>query len=130
MLHVAEPLTRQTRWLYYIGKLALLALVLVPLYLVVNEWWQSLFRLVVLYGLLALFCLRLGEAIHRTLRRLPAEIPLWSGLPPSPSVPPLTGAAVRRRRGDPECPPRSSVCASRPQAALATPDSLPFARDP
>jgi hypothetical protein len=87
MLHVPEPIAPHRRWLYDIGKLALLALVLVPLYLLVNELWQSIFRLVVLYGLLALFCIRLGEYMHRVLRRLPAEIPPWSGLPPAPPIP-------------------------------------------
>ena len=87
MLHMAEPIAPHTRWLYDIGKLALLALVLVPIYLLVNELWQSIFRLVVLYGLLALFCIRLGEHVHRAIRRLPAEIPPWSGLRPAPPVP-------------------------------------------
>jgi hypothetical protein len=87
VLHMAEPIALHTRWLYDIGKLALLALVLVPVYLVVNELWQSVFRLVVLYGLLALFCIRLGEYMHRAMRRLPAEIPPWYGLPPAASVP-------------------------------------------
>ncbi len=87
MLHTAEPIALHTRWLYDIGKLALLALVLVPIYLLVNELWQSIFRLVVLYGLLALFCIRLGEYMHRAMRRLPAEIPPWSGLPPAPPAP-------------------------------------------
>jgi hypothetical protein len=78
---MAEPLTAHTRWLYDLGKLSLLALVLVPVYLLVNELWQSVVRLVVLYGLLALFCLRLGEYMCRAMRRLPAEIPPWSRLP-------------------------------------------------
>jgi hypothetical protein len=87
MLQVAEPVTLYRRWLYDIGKLALLALLVVPVYLLVNELWQSVFRLIVLYGLLALFCLRLGEYMHRAMRHLPAEIPPWSGLPPAASVP-------------------------------------------
>jgi hypothetical protein len=84
---MAEPISAHTRWLYDLGKLALLALVLVPIYLLLNELWQSLFRLVVLYGLLAWFCIRLGEHLHRAMRRLPAEIPPWSGLPPAPALP-------------------------------------------
>jgi hypothetical protein len=97
MLHVAEPIASRTRWLYDIGKLALLALVLVPIYLLVNELWQSVFRLVVLYGLLALFCIRLGEYMHRAMRRLPAEIPpvVWAAT--SGICSPLDGAAFRRR---------------------------------
>jgi hypothetical protein len=85
---MAEPIAMPTRWLYDIGKLALLALVLVPIYLLLNELWQSVVRLVVLYGLLALFCLRLGEYMYRAMRRLPAEIPPWSELPTAASVPP------------------------------------------
>jgi hypothetical protein len=90
MLHMAEPiapLAPHMRWLYDIGKLALLALVLVPIYLLVNELWQSVFRLVTLYALLALFCIRLGEYMHRAMRRLPAEIPPWSEAPAVASVP-------------------------------------------
>jgi hypothetical protein len=87
MQHVAEPITLQTRWLYDLGKLALLALVVIPIYLLVNELWQSIFRLVVLYGLLAWFCLRLGEYMYRAMRRLPAEIPPWSGLPAAAPAP-------------------------------------------
>jgi hypothetical protein len=87
VLHMAEPPTPHIRWLYDLGKLALLALVLVPVYLLVNELWQSVFRLVVLYGLLAFFCLRLGEYMYRAMRRLPAEIPPWSGLPSAVPVP-------------------------------------------
>ena len=87
MLQMAEPLAPRMRWLFDLGRLVLLALVLVPIYLLVNELWQSIFRLVVLYGLLTLFCLRLGEYMHRAMRRLPAEIPPWSGPPPAASVP-------------------------------------------
>jgi hypothetical protein len=85
---MAEPIAMPTRWLYDIGKLALLALVLVPIYLLLNELWQSVVRLAVLYGLLALFCIRLGVYMHRAMRRLPAEIPPWSGLPTAAPVPP------------------------------------------
>jgi hypothetical protein len=87
VLHVAEPIALPIRWLYDVGKLAFLALVLVPIYLLVNELWQSVLRLVVLYGLLSLFCIRLGEYVHHAMRRLPAEIPPWSGLPAGASVP-------------------------------------------
>jgi hypothetical protein len=108
MPHVAEPIVPHTRWLYDVGKLALLALVLVPIYLLVNELWQSIFRLVVLYGLLALFCLRLGEYMHRAMRRLPAEIPPWSGVPPAAPAPPWmeqrfgAAEAIRSARRDPQ----------------------------
>jgi hypothetical protein len=111
MLHEAEPLAPlalRMRWLYDIGKLALLALVLVPIYLLVNELWQSVFRLVVLYGLLALFCIRLGEYMHRVMRRLPAEIPPWSGLPAVAPSPPWmeqrfgAAEAIRSAPRDPQ----------------------------
>ncbi|MDQ3831215.1 MAG: hypothetical protein M3361_18330, partial [Candidatus Tectomicrobia bacterium] len=77
MVPRAEPLSLRARCLRDVGKVALLALVCVPVYLLLNQFWQSVFRLVVLYGLLVLFCVRLGEAVHRVMRRLPAEIPPW-----------------------------------------------------
>jgi hypothetical protein len=76
-----EPISLRTRWLHDIGKLALLALIFVPIYLLLNQLWQSIFRLIALYGLLTLFCIRLGEYLYRAMRRLPAEIPPWSGTP-------------------------------------------------
>jgi hypothetical protein len=80
VLHAPEPIALRTRWLYDIAKLALLAVVFVPVYLLLNQLWQSVFRLIALYGLLALFCIRLGEYMHRVMRRLPAEIPPWHGV--------------------------------------------------
>jgi hypothetical protein len=62
----------------------------------------------VLYGLLALFCIRLGESMHRAMRRLPAEIPPWSGLPPAAPVPPWmeqrfgAAEAILSARRDPQ----------------------------
>ena len=87
MLHVPEAISLRTRWLYDIGRLVLLALVLVPIYLLLNQMWQSILRLLVLYGLLIFFCLRLGEYMHRAMRRLPAEIPPWHGAPGIAAVP-------------------------------------------
>jgi hypothetical protein len=46
-----------------------------------NQLWQSIFRLIALYGLLTLFCIRLGGYVHRAMRRLPAEIPPWYAAP-------------------------------------------------
>jgi hypothetical protein len=86
----------------------LLAVVGVPIYLLVNQFWQSVLRLGVLYGLLALFCLRLGEWMHRAMRRLPAEIPPWqeapSRVPATPWFELRFGAAeaVRSARQDPQ----------------------------
>jgi hypothetical protein len=97
MSQLAEPLSLRARCLRDVGKLALLALVGVPIYLLLNEFWQSVLRLGVLYGLLALFCLRLGEWMHRAMRRLPAEIPPWqdapSGAPATPWFERRFGAA-------------------------------------
>ena len=81
MSQPAEPLSLRARCLRDVGKLALLALVGVPIYLLLNEFWQSVVRLGVLYGLLALFCVRLGEGMQRAMRRLPAEIPPWQDTP-------------------------------------------------
>jgi hypothetical protein len=87
MLHVPEPISPRTRWLHDFGKLALLALVFVPVYLLLNQLWQSVFRLLALYGLMALFCIRLGEYMYRAMRRLPAEIPPWHGISSLAPVP-------------------------------------------
>jgi hypothetical protein len=108
VLLAPEPMSRHTRWRYDIAKLALLALVCTPVYLLFNQLWQSIFRLIVLYGLLALFCIRLGEYMHRALRRLPAEIPPWHGVPTIAPVPSWVeqrfGAAeaIRSARHDPQ----------------------------
>jgi hypothetical protein len=108
MLHVPEPVSLRTRWLHDIGRLALLALVFVPVYLLLNQLWQSIFRLLALYGLLTLFCIRLEEYIYRAMRRLPAEIPPWHGAPTITAVPlwmdQRFGAAeaIRSAHRDPE----------------------------
>ncbi|MBI3326163.1 MAG: hypothetical protein HYZ81_05625 [Nitrospinae bacterium] len=107
MLHVPDPLSQRAHGWRDVGTLTLVAAVCVPVYLLLNEYWQSVFRLLVLYGLLGLFCLRLGEYLHRAMRRLPAEIPPWQG---DASVEPVTpwleqrfGAAeaIRSARWDP-----------------------------
>jgi hypothetical protein len=79
MSYAPDPTLLRTHWLHDIARLALLALLLIPVYLLLNQLWQSVFRLVVLYGLLTLFCWRLGEYMYRVMRRLPAEIPPWHG---------------------------------------------------
>ncbi len=107
MPHLPEPLSLRARCLRDIGKLALLALVFMPVYQLLNQFWQSVIRLAVLYGLLGLFCLRLGGAMHRDMRRLPAEVPPWeeapSGAPAPPWLEQRFGAAeaVRSARRDP-----------------------------
>jgi hypothetical protein len=69
------------RLLHDVGTLALLALLLVPFYLLLNQYWKSLILLLALYGIMGLLFLRLGWYIRRVMRRLPAEIPPWQPLP-------------------------------------------------
>ncbi len=102
-----EPMSLRARCLHDVGMLALLALVLAPLYLLLNQYWQSVFRLALLYGVLAFFCSRVGGYVRRVMQRLPAEIPPWQGVPPalgaSPWLETHFGAAeaIRRVRQDP-----------------------------
>ena len=77
MPDVVEPLSLRERCLRDIMKLTLLALLVVPVYLLLNHYWQSLLRLVALYAVLILVCLRLAEVVHHLFRRLPAEVPPW-----------------------------------------------------
>ena len=107
MRHMSEPLTPSTRFLHDAGPLALLALVLIPLYLMFNHYWQSLILLVIVYGGLCFFCTRLGRYTRRVMRRLPADIPPWHTLPTiAPSPPGLerhfsTADAIQSVRKDP-----------------------------
>jgi hypothetical protein len=85
-----------------------IGLLLLPLYLVLNQYWQSLFRLLVLYALLAFFCLRLAEYMRRAMHRLPAEIPPWQGLLTKVAAVPWleqrfgAAEAIRSARRDPQ----------------------------
>src|SRR5215475_11122833 len=107
MRHMSEPLTPSARFLHDAGMLALLALVLIPLYLMLNLYWQSLILLVIFYGLLCFFCTRLGRYTRRVIRRLPAEIPPWHTLPTIAAPPPglerhfSTADAIQSVRKDP-----------------------------
>ena len=107
MRHMSEPLAPSTRFLHDAGTLALLAAVLVPLYLLLNHYWQSLILLVLFYGVLCFFCTRLGRYTRRVMRRLPADIPPWHTLPTiAPSPPGLerhfsTADAIQSVRKDP-----------------------------
>ena len=107
MRHTPEPLSPSARFLHDTGTLALLALVLVPLYLMLNHYWQSLVLLVVFYGLFCLFCVRLGRYTRRVMRRLPAEIPPWQAVPIVAPPPPglerhfSTAEAIQSVRKDP-----------------------------
>jgi hypothetical protein len=74
-----ELLAPPARWLHDIGTLALLALILVPCYLLLNQYWQSVLQLIVVYGLLGVGFFRLGRYVRRVMRRTPAEIPPWYG---------------------------------------------------
>ena len=74
---VAEPLAPQARFLHDLSTLACFALLAVPLYFVLNDYWQSLLRLGGLYVALGIFCVRLGHYMRRVMRREPAEIPPW-----------------------------------------------------
>ena len=107
MRRMSEPLTPSARFLHDAGILALFALVLIPLYMLLNDYWQSLILLVIFYGLLCFFCTRLGRYTRRVMRRLPAEIPPWHTLPTvAPSPPGLerhfsTADAIQSVRKDP-----------------------------
>ena len=107
MRQMSEPLTPSARFLHDAGILALLALVLIPLYLMLNHYWQSLILLMMFYGLLCFFCTRLGRYTRRVIRRLPAEIPPWHTLPAIAAPPPglerhfSTADAIQSVRKDP-----------------------------
>ena len=107
MRHMPEPLSPSARFLHDTGTLALLAVVLVPLYLMLNQYWQSLVLLVVFYGLFGFFCVRLGRYTRRVMRRLPAEIPPWQAVPTLIPPPPglekhfSTADAIQSVRKDP-----------------------------
>jgi hypothetical protein len=107
MRHMPEPLSPSARFLHDTGTLALLAVVLVPLYLMLNQYWQSLVLLIVFYGLFCLFCVRLGRYTRRVMRRLPADIPPWQTVPTLVPPPPglekhfSTADAIQSVRKDP-----------------------------
>jgi hypothetical protein len=72
-----EPLAPPARFLHDLSTVSCFALLAVPLYFVLNDYWQSLLRLGGLYVALGMFCMRLGHYIRRVMRREPAEIPPW-----------------------------------------------------
>jgi hypothetical protein len=88
MRDTPESASMWLRSVYDVGRLALLGLMLAPIYLLLNQYWQSIFRLAVLYALLGFFCLRLAEYMRRAMRRLPAEIPPWQRFPAQAPVTP------------------------------------------
>ncbi|MDH3602962.1 MAG: hypothetical protein OEU26_25400 [Candidatus Tectomicrobia bacterium] len=83
-----EPLPLHIRLLHDVASIAIVALVLVPGYLLLNQYWRSLVLLGALYMVLGLVFLRLGWYVRRVMRRLPAEIPPWQTLPRSALAPP------------------------------------------
>jgi hypothetical protein len=70
--------------------MAVIALVAVPGYLLLNQFWRSIILLLAFYGLLGFAFLRLGWYVRRAMRRLPAEIPPWQAMP-TPLRPPRSG---------------------------------------
>lgn len=77
MRHTPETLSLRARLLHDAGTLALLALILTPFYLLINQYWRSLVTLIGVYSLLAFAFLRLARYMRRVMRRMPAEIPPW-----------------------------------------------------
>lgn len=77
MQHTPERLSLRARLLHDAGTLALLALILTPFYLLLNQYWRNLVTLIAVYSLLAFTFLRLARYIRRVMRRMPAEIPPW-----------------------------------------------------
>lgn len=108
MSHEPEANPSRLHGLRDVAVLTFCALAVVPIYLLLNQYWQSILRLLALYGLLVWFCLRLGEYVRRVMRRQPAEIPPWHGTSiPSSSIPWFeqrfgAAEAIRSVRHDPE----------------------------
>lgn len=106
MQHTPELLSLRARLLHDAGTLALLALILTPFYLLLNQYWRSIVTLLAVYSLLAFAFLRLARYVRRVMRRLPAEIPPWHaiGKPASssqPSPPFAAAEAIQHAIKDP-----------------------------
>lgn len=108
MQHAHELLSLRARLLHDAGTLALLALLLTPVYLLLNQYWRSLVTLLAVYSLLAFAFVRLARYVRRVMRRTPAEIPPWHTVlqPTSASShlsPPFTAAeAIQHAVKDPD----------------------------
>ncbi len=87
MQTASDPLPLSVRLLHDISTLAVIALIAVPGYLLLNQFWRSILLLLAFYGLLSFAFLRLGWYVRRVMRRLPAEIPPWRSMP-APARPP------------------------------------------
>lgn len=77
MQSAPEPLPLHVRLLHDICSLAVMALVLIPGYLLLNQYWRSLVLLVALYAVLGFGFIRLGAYVRRLIYRFPADIPPW-----------------------------------------------------
>ena len=87
MRHVSDPLPLGVRIIHDVSTIAVIALIAVPGYLLLNHFWRSLVLLLAFYGLLGFAFLRLGWYVRRVMRRLPAEIPPWRARPAPPRRP-------------------------------------------
>jgi hypothetical protein len=106
--HAPELLSLRARLLHDVGTLALLALLLTPIYLLLNQYWRSLVALLAVYSLLAFVFIRLARYIRRVMRRTPAEIPPWhtvfqhTSAPPQLSPPFMAAEAIQYAVKDPD----------------------------
>jgi hypothetical protein len=74
--------------LHDVSTLALLVLIAVPFYMLLNQYWKSVTLLAAVYGVLVLAFIRLGRYMRRVMRWLPAEIPPWRPAPVWPGAAP------------------------------------------
>jgi hypothetical protein len=79
--HASEPVPLRTRVLHDLSALALLALIVVPFYMLLNQYWKSVMLLAAVYGVLAFAFIRLGRYMRRVIRWRPADIPPWRPAP-------------------------------------------------
>jgi hypothetical protein len=74
--------------LHDVSTLAILVLIVVPFYMLLNQYWKSVTLLAAVYGVLVLAFIRLGRYMRRVMRWLPAEIPPWRPAPVWPGAVP------------------------------------------
>jgi hypothetical protein len=105
--HAPEPVPIRARVLHDVSTLALIVLIVVPFYMLLNQYWKSVALLAAVYGVLALAFVRLGRYMRRVMRWLPAEIPPWRPAPMRPGAVPQfdfhfgTAEAIRSVYTDP-----------------------------
>ncbi|ETX05349.1 hypothetical protein [Candidatus Entotheonella palauensis] len=90
MRTASDPLPLGVRLLHDVSTIAVIALIAVPGYLLLNHFWRSIILLLAFYGLLSFAFLRLGRHVRRVMRHLPAEIPPWRAMS-APLRPPRSG---------------------------------------